>query len=233
MGFEGLKVKPSKQQWLLLKHSESFVSAVRAKAFSAEQNPGFELVEVKPDFFSGRFIERFEVMESANDPFGLMDDILTVRYVYFDFSVVQIKPGISLVKIVRPPASIKSFISLLSLAFGFSVVVKKVSFDLWGVYDSISSLKNVDRFSVPKAVASQIPISSSATAKVEITAAVDAVSDLKKTYGAAGIRLERFVMSARIAFSDEYLELSSAGSIYCTEGIGPILTSLINLDAFG
>lgn len=220
-------MKPFKQQWLLLKHSMPIASVIGAKSFSTENNPGFELVEVKPGFIMARFIERFEFMESANDPFGLTDDVLAVRYVYFDFTVEQISPDTSLIKVVRPPASLKSFINLLSQAFGFSVVIKKVSFDLWSVYEAMCSLNAVDRLYIPKVVASQIPISSGAMAKVEIISTRDAISDLKKAYGSTGMRLERLSMSARVSFEDEYLELSSNGSIYCSKGIDPILTSLI------
>jgi hypothetical protein len=203
---------------------------IGARAFSAKQNPGFELVEVKPGYIKARFIERFELMESANDPFGLTDDVLAVRYVYFDFSVEQIGLDVSLVKIVRPPATIKSFVKLLAQSFGFSVVIKKVSFDLWGVYEAMSSNNSVDRLYIKKVVACQIPISTGAMARVEIISAGDAISDLKKAYGASGMRLERLSMSARISFEDEYLELSSNGSIYCSEGIDPILTSLVKVD---
>lgn len=223
-------MKPFKQQWLLLKHSMPIASVIGAKAFSVEQNPGFELVDVKPGLIKARFIERLELVESANDPFGLTDDVLTVRYVYFDFTVAQIDSEVSLVKIVRPPASLKSFTVLLSQAFGFSVSIKKVSFDLWSVYEAMCSHEAVDRLCIPKVVASQIPIVSGAMAKVEIISGRDAISDLQKAYSASGVRLERLSMSARVAFEDEYLELSANGSIYCTKGIDPILTSLVEAD---
>ncbi|HEP9154588.1 TPA: hypothetical protein VDV19_005237 [Pseudomonas aeruginosa] len=221
-------MKPFKQQWLLLKHSIGIpiASAIGTKSYSAEQNPGFELVELKPGFIKARFIERFEFMESVNDPFGLADDILAVRYVYFDFTVEQINSEVSLVKVVRPPASLKSFVALLSQSLGFSFVIRKVVFDLWNIYEAMCSLEVVDRLYISKVIASQIPIANGAMAKVEIVSAHDAIADLKRAYGASEMRLDRFSMSARIAFEDEYLELSSNGSIYCSKGIDPILTSL-------
>ncbi|NWA42493.1 hypothetical protein HX871_17290 [Pseudomonas reactans] len=223
-------MKPFKQQWLLLKHSVPIAPVLGDRVFSLEQNPGFELVEVKPGYIKARFIERFELMESVNDPFGLADDVLAVRYVHFDFTMEQIGLDVSLVKIVKPPASLKSFVKLLAQSFGFSVVVKRVFFDLWSVYEAMSSNSSVDRLYIKKVVASQIPISVDAVARVEIVSAGDAVSDLKKAYGASGVRLDRLLMSARISFEDEYLELSSTGSIYCSGGIDPILTSLVKVD---
>nr|WP_156886279.1 hypothetical protein [Pseudomonas alcaliphila] len=221
-------MKPIKQQWLLLSHQQSVASALERHIYSTDINPGFELLEIKHEFVRGRYIERQESLESIKDPFGAIESLPITKYIFFDFSVTPIKPGLSLIKISAPPASIKNFTTLLSTAFKFSASLKKLSFNLQKVYDEVSSNTKVARLSVSKVIASNVPIENEALAKIEVTSSKDALQDLYKAFDTSKARLERLTMSLRLNLETEHLELSSSGAIYCSKGAEELLMPLIS-----
>lgn len=220
-------MKPLKQQWLLLKHGAPIESAIGGIVFSDTQNPGFELLEIKNDFVKARYIEKIEVLERVSDPFGVSQEVLTVRYVYFDFTVSAVGSGVSLVKIFRPPLSLKNFISTVSLALDHAASVSKVSFDLRKIYEAISKNPDINRLLVSKVSASQIPIGNDSVAKVEVVSTGDALLELLKTYSNPYVRLDRLSMTARMDFESEALEVSATGSIVCTAGLEAVLQNLV------
>ncbi len=223
-------MRSPKQQWLILRHTAPVAESLQRLVYSSEQSLGFELMHIKQGSVWARFIERIEVEERVSDPYGDYEEVVTVKYVYFDFSVVLLGDGFSLVKILRPPASLKSFIRAVSSAFEFNAFLGKVCFDLLRVYKVISESGNIDRLVISKVSASQIPLSDNSVAKVEIASETNAFLELKEKFKSPLVRLDRLAMSGRMNFKNEDLEISSAGSIYCTEGFEAILQDVVLRD---
>lgn len=223
-------MKAIRQQWLVIKHSLPVVEAISMMTFSEHQNPGFELREITDVFVSARFIEKIDFVESIETPFGVSEDVRSTKYIYFDFKVYSASSGISLIKIIKPPLSLRSFTQSLMVAFGYDVFIKKISFDLEQVYKGILASENVDRVRVSKVAASRIPLSVNSSAKIEILSTENAYDELKNTYKSSLVKLDRIVLDVRVNHSSEFLELSAAGSIFCSAGLEIYLDRAISYD---
>lgn len=212
-------MKSSKQQWLILNHDLPVVSSIAKYAFSMDNGLGFELVDITTDIVRARFIERIETVEEMDTPFGEVEEIKLVRYVYFDFTVTQISEGVSLLKIIKPPVSLKSFVRVLMEAFEYGASLKKVGFNISTVYAAISRDPEVDRLTVSRVTVSQIPLGEHATSRMEVVSTDNALVEFLELYNAPSMKIEKIAIVARIKHQVETLELTAAGSVCCTSGL--------------
>ncbi|NRF49942.1 hypothetical protein HRF68_20235 [Pseudomonas stutzeri] len=223
-------MKPTKQQWLILKHEIDVVEALKSASFFDDINPGFELREINKLSICARYIEKLEALDVVEDPFGGTEEIRSVRYVYFDFEISELSKGVSLVKLIRPPVSLKGFVKLIIKAFNNEAYLDKVKFVLADIYDALSISSEVDRIIVNKIVASRVPIGLKSTARLEVVSDENALSEFRSVYPDPRVKLDRLSMSLRLAHTTEVLEVSSAGFICCTPGVEQILKSNIAIN---
>jgi len=222
-------MKSNRQQWLVLNHDSPVGSSIAKYGFARDRNLGFELIEITPEVVRARFIERIETVEEMDTPFGDIEKFKLVRYIYFDFTVVRVSDGVSLVKIIKPPVSVKSFVSTLMMAFGYSATLRKVSFNLLSVYTSISQDAEVDRLTVSRITISQVPLGERATSRMEIFSTDNALVEFMDVYDAPSMKIEKIMINVRIKHQLETLELTAAGSICCTPGLeGYLERTIIN-----
>lgn len=220
-------MKSNKQQWLILHHDSPVASSLAKYGFARSQNLGFELIETTPNFVRARFIERIETIENMDNPFGESEQIKLIKYIYFDFSVTKISNEKSLIKILKPPISLKSFASALINSLEHSASIKKVSFNIYSVYNSILTDENIDRITVPRATISQVPIGKRATSRIEVFSTENALAEFMEIYSSPLVKIEKIVITARIKHQLETLELTAAGSICCTPGLESYLERTI------
>ncbi|KRP72058.1 MULTISPECIES: hypothetical protein [Pseudomonas] len=212
-------MKPIKQLWLILTHGKRVADTLQKHTFSIDNPSGFELIKVSPDKVHAKFFERLEIFEEVDTPFGDVQKIHIVRYVVIEFTVIKVGEGLSLIKILRPPVSIKSFSKKLMEAFEYEGALKKASFNLAEVYSLIQGEPAIDRLVVTKVTASQVPVGDRATARIEVASITNALLELQKEYDSPSVKLEKIMISARMNFELEILDVSAAGSIYCTPGM--------------
>lgn len=222
-------MKASRQQWLVLNHDIPVSAAIARFSFSQEKGIGFELVEAQGRLVRAKFIEKIEAIEEVASLDGSVEQVSVIRYVTFDFSVAKLSSEVSLVKIIKPPASLKSFVKMLMEALDYRATLKKLSFDLCSVYASIARDVAVDRVIVSKLTVSQVPLGRNATSRVEVASTENALSEFFENYNAPAMKIEKISISLRIRHEPEVLELTSAGSIFCTPGVEFYLEKTISI----
>lgn len=222
-------MKANRQQWLILNHDLPVSASIAKFSFSHDKGIGFELVESQAGLVRARFIERLETVEEVGSPYGGVEQVSVIRYVNFEFSVTQLTSEVSLVKVIRPPVSLKAFVKLLMETFEYRATLKKLGFDLYSVYASISQDREVDRLVVSKVAVSQVPLGKYATSRIEVVSTENALAEFFANYTAPTMKVEKITISARIRHEPEFLELTSAGSIYCTRGVEFFLERTISL----
>lgn len=224
-------MKSNRQQWLILNHEIPVSASIEKYSFELEAGIGFEIIENKEELLRARFIERVEFTEEIGSPYGDIEKINLIRYVNFEFSIARLSKETALIKVIKPPVSLKAFVKLLMEAFDYRASLKKLSFDLYSVYMSIAQSQDVDRLTVSKVLVGQVPLGKNATSKIEVVSTENALVEFLERYTAPMMRIEKITISARIKHCQEFLDLSAAGSICCTLGIETFLERAISINS--
>lgn len=222
-------MRANRQQWLVLNHDLPVSAAIAKFSFSQEKGIGFELVEVQGSLVRARFIEKIETVEDVGSLDGGIEQVSVIRYVTFEFSVSKLTSEMSLIKIIKPPVSLKSFVKILMEVLEHRATLKKLGFDLSSVYASIAQDVAVDRLIVSKVTVSQVPLGKNATSRVEVVSTENALSEFLENYNAPAMKIEKIAISLRVKHESEVLELTSAGSICCTPGVEFYLERTISI----
>lgn len=106
---------------------EKVAEALLARPFKLDSVTGFKIEVVSSHIIEGRYIEKTEFVETLTDPFGSVTMVPRVRYESFAFRLFKTFPEIELIDPVR---SIKGFLSEISRAFGFDIVLNKPKADV-------------------------------------------------------------------------------------------------------
>lgn len=176
---------------------------------------GFELVELKKDSIRGKFIEEIIDNETIIDPFGEKTLNSVRRYSIFDFLVLPLEKNRFLLRINNPPRSLKNFISILSDVLDFGFYVEPLEVDILAMIQHIKFINSAKDWSIKKIRMSQVRLSESSIAKIEVTSEGDAYQDLRDHMNVKNALLERVTIEYKEANTTSEIELTSKGLISC------------------
>ena len=228
-------MRAKKLRWYRVGHDTDLrrvADSFQALGYSDDEGAGFEILDLKDRSVLGRYIERQVVKLEIRHPFGDVDEITSVKYVSFDFEIIEILSARFLLKIESPPASIKGFVARLAELFGMGFSISAVTFDIVGVLNYLEENETLSRYEIPKVSASSITLGKSSTAKVELTSSGNAYSDLSNEYGPGGYRLDKVLINARIHGDNEVLEIARSGLASSTPGFQLLMDDYVKDVAF-
>lgn len=194
--------------------------------YTEEQGRGFDILESTKTRTVSKFIERKTLQEENLLPDGTIESLTRTVYSIFEFELFEIKPSLSIVRILNSPLSLKTFVNSFAEIFeGFSI--SKILFDPSDMYKYISSHKNVARYEVPRVLASQIPYSEKAVAAIDLRSSANALTDLKKVHEKGSFKLDKLFMKIRLDGTNCELEVSTSGAITCNSRLINLIDDLV------
>jgi len=223
-------MKTSRLRWLVAEYDLSlsgFASALNEIQYGNKRPIGFELIDVKKNMFLARFIQRENKVEEIINPLGKIEKYESTRYIVFDFKVTRLTKGKALIRVIDPPASLKSFIMLISDICDKKLSIEKVELDLVLFYRKIKTIDSVIRYDFIGLQASGIQFGKTSIAKMELASSSNVFDDFLAKYKNKKYKLEKIKFKARVNSSDELVELSSSGLAKCTKGIESVLENYV------
>jgi hypothetical protein len=223
-------MKPKRQRWYKIQFKSSLaeiIDTIIETPYNEDNTIGFELIETSKSHFTARYIEQYDNIEELHHPFGEVEEIKTVKYIIFNFDIIYLKKGISAVKIINPPVSLKGFVKKLTEICNNELYISRVYFDIEKLYEEIKINPSVNRYTVNKLKVSSIQFSEKTTAKLSLNSLDNAYEEFKKKYKNRQFKLEKMYLNARVKGESELIKLSSSGLIFCTAGFDDIIEKYI------
>lgn len=160
---------------------------LRAVPYSTSSNSGFILDKVRPELIEGRFIERLEISETIESPFGERTEFERLEYIQTQFVASTTRAGLEL---RSAPRSINFFLSSLSQACDFKLAVSGLKTDV--VAWAREVMDEIDDSAVISTVAMrQIELGYEKTASATVKGVVDVLEYSKSFVGERSYNIER------------------------------------------
>ena len=175
---------------------------------------GFELLDVSRRIVRVKFIQESTQSEVQIDPFGKEITSTFIRYLTTVFTVVEIQ-GLKLIRIERPPRSLKDLVLALSKAFNGDLFAQEVRLDVGKFLEYLKSRREFGRLRIRSALFVDVPLTESSTGRVMVESSRDAIRDFKKCL--SGGRLDRVNLEMQNEFGTAPLEVTYRGSISMDE----------------
>ena len=223
-------MKTTKLRWYKIEFNSSFnkiIESINRKSFNNENPIGFELIERSKSRVTARYIERQDISEKVQHPFGGVEEISSIKYIIFVFEIMYVDRGMAIIKILTPPKSLTRFVKLLVGICGQGFSISRIVFEIEEFYSAIINSRSVERFSVHKLCVSSLPFSPNTRAKFELVSSDNAYEELKKKYKHGQFKLDKIYLKARINGEFETIEISASGSALCSKGFDSLIENYI------
>ncbi|WP_147330357.1 MULTISPECIES: hypothetical protein [unclassified Duganella] len=171
---------------------------------------GFELLEVSKREIRAKFIQESTQSEVQIDPFGKEVTSTFTRYLTTIFSIVELR-GLKLLRIDRPPRSLKDLVLALSKALNGDFFAQEVPLDVGKFLEYLKSRRELGKLRIRSALFVDVPLTESSTGRILVESSQDAIRDFKKRL--SGGRLDRVNLELQNEFGISPLEVTNRGSM--------------------
>jgi hypothetical protein len=164
--------------------------AMEKNAYGPSASTGFQLENVRRESLSGRYIERFDVVDKVADPFGASIEISRVEFKSTRFVVRTSHPGLEL---IDPPRSAQSCLTRIGefIDFDTPISAEDVPLSRW-----LSELEHrLGRALVSGAIISEIALSAEVFSRVEVKGRSDVRRYFKQLAGGSSYVVEQMTLS--------------------------------------
>jgi len=226
-------MKTSRLRWFIAEFDLSIsglASALNEVQYGIKKPVGFEIIDIKKNIILAKFIQRETKVEEIINPLGKVEKYESTRYIVFDFKVTRLAKGKALIRVINPPASLKSFVMLISDICDNKLSIEKVELDLVSFYKKIENIDSIIRYDFIGLQASGIQFGKTSIAKMEIVSSSNVFEEFLYKYNNKKYKLDKIKFKARVNSGDELAELSSSGSAKCTKGIESVLEKYVLSD---
>lgn len=191
---------------------EEAYSVILHNPYERDAIDGFEVLKFSPTAFRARFIEKVVNVEIISNPFGESQEVVSTRYVINKF-LIEKRSGFFLVALENPTRSVRNLIRKFSSIFGVTKFsVASVSIDIPRLESFISQATDV-RFHVNKAHISNIVLSNSCSASVEITSVDNALDDVRRSFPGKAFDVDKARFTVQGTADKTFFEAKSSGQI--------------------
>lgn len=201
-------------KWVEIKTSAPMKSIpMRLQECSYSQNinlVGFELLDVTRREIKAKFIQELTQSEVQIDPFGKELTSTFTRYQTVIFTIVELR-GLKLIRVDRPPRSLKDLVLALSKAFDGDFFAQEVRLELGNFLEYLKSRQELGEVRIRSALFVEVPLTESSTGRVMVESTQDAIRDFKKRLG--GGRLDRVNVELQNELGISSLEVTNRGSM--------------------
>ncbi len=175
---------------------------------------GFRMRHVRPDLLEGSFIELIESTEMLEDPFGKTQELKWSEYRQTAFRITTTTPSIEIFEPFRTHRS------LLDRIWDYSQGSIYIEPARIRVIDWLGKIESeIGRVTVTTVKASDLTISNTVSAKIELTGSSDVRRHLTALSGARPIKIDRAEFRFKIAPDEYCCEISSEGKATVHSGL--------------
>jgi hypothetical protein len=145
--------------------------------FAPGRESGFRLAQARRDVLEGTFIEKVDIQDAVEDPFG---NVLEFKRVEFRRVAFRLSTAYPQLELTDPPRTLKEFIRVLGEYTSYEVALAAPQVSAWAWMGAVE--KAVERFAVLSMECSSVALSPSVGARVIVTGAGGDVRRLTKQW---------------------------------------------------
>jgi hypothetical protein len=223
-----------RQRWLRIQHKSSLnkiTKNLKTHSYSEENKSGFDLIEISERTIKARFIEEKQISETIILPFGETETVTSIKYIIFPFVFIQLSLKLGLLKLINPPASLKSFIKKIEIVCEDDFSISKIKFELADLIEFLTKNESIDRHTINKLKVGAIPYSKTTIASLKLQSTSNAYEEFLKLHKHDSYKLEKITMTARISGQSEIITVSSTGAISSTPGFDCLIAKYMKKES--
>lgn len=167
------------------------VRGMTDETFSEAANSGFLIERQRGDFVEAKYVERFDWIETVNDPFGGSQEISRQQFQQTAFRLSVDSPTI---EIYDAPRSIAPLLSRLEVFLGLDFVVSPPAVELLPWLSEIE--KKLEQVVVTSVGVSKVSLSAQTFAHIAVKGTEDVRAQVAKFLGKKSYKLDKLVATA-------------------------------------
>lgn len=201
-------------------------SLINTNTYSERKKIGFDMYDYNKNKVIVKYIEESLLKEIIIDPLGNEEEVISKKYIIFNFEIIYFSNEFFL-KIFNPPKSLKNFFFFLLKISNNKFFKNNIKLDIDALYKELITLESILRYKVLKINVSDIQISDTSRAKIEITSINNAYLDFKEKYNYSKYLIDKIKIKVRYKGLDELIEFNNLGSISASSNISSLVETII------
>ena len=216
----------SRYHWYTVNWSQSILDKIKKEIlkneYSANRDNGFRIESVRKKTLVGRYIERREILETVDDPFG---ETLTFKRLIFDTFRFQISLSFPELELIDPPRRLTRFLIKLSEFSDFTIAVSPIKINLLHFINNIET--SLSHLMVTRVYCSGFTLSAKASAKFVISGTEDVRRHINLLAKNRNVDIDRVRLNCSAQDWTEEFELSKFAVSKFKKEIRPELLALL------
>lgn len=196
--------------------------------FNEESGWGIQVNKYSPNSIQAKYSERIIINETIVDPYGNVTPIQYAKYINFNFWLTHEGKSNHILIIENPPRSIKTFINNIIKCTSTDFNVSNIQLNISGFVNLFKAKFEIVEFR--KAKLKGLTFGKYTSGDIELESSSDALKDIGSFFANASYKIEKAKILVTKNQLDEFVEISSNGSITFDEEIfDEVMTTVENL----